>query len=250
MSVPALDGSAVAGGALPLAALIAVAAGFVSFASPCVLPLVPGFLGYVTGLSDPASDRRRVVLGTALFVLGFTTVFVAGMATLAAVSQALIDHRGALMRIGGVIVIVLALVFLGWGSQIQVKPRWRPAAGLAGAPLLGAVFAVGWSPCSGPTLAAINGLIAPLSQSSGTVGRGVVLAMCYSFGLGMPFLLLAAGFARAGRMNGWLRRHQRAVQRAGGILLLVVGVLLVTGWWDAIVTALQNGLIGRVGTLL
>jgi cytochrome c-type biogenesis protein len=238
---------------LPLAVLIALAAGFVSFASPCVLPLVPGFLGYVTGLTEAGFEpaRRRVVLGAAGFVAGFTIVFVVGMAALAAVSQALVEHRSMLMRVGGVVVILLALVFLGIGTQRTGKLPWRPATGLAGAPLLGMVFALGWSPCTGPTLAAISALTAPLADDAGgTVARGVVLAIAYSLGLGLPFLLIAAGLARAGAASSWLRAHQRGVQRAGGALLLVVGVLLATGWWESIVTALQSGLVDRFRTVL
>lgn len=241
-AVALLDGTTVAGGALPLAILVALAAGFVSFASPCVLPLVPGFLGYVTGLSDDAG-RRRTVLGALLFVAGFTVVFVTGMAAAGAVNQLLVEHRTTISRVSGVVVILLALVFLGVGTQRQVKPSWRPATGLAGAPLLGVVFAVGWTPCTGPTLAAIWALL--LTDGGGsTVTRGIVLAVAYSIGLGLPFLLVAAGVARFAGANGWLRRHQRGVQRLGGALLLVVGVLLLTGLWDSMVAWLQGTIVG------
>ena len=164
------DTSTIISGALPLAVLVAVAAGLVSFASPCVLPLVPGFLGYVTGLSDVAlADRRRsrMILGAALFVAGFSVVFIIGALAVSAAGAALAAHQSLLTRIGGAIVIVLALVFLGvgagMGSQREMRTHWRPAAGLAGAPLLGAAFAVGWSPCTGPTLGAIYSLAAPLA---------------------------------------------------------------------------------------
>ncbi len=239
--------SVVVSGSLPVALLVAVAAGVVSFASPCVLPLVPGFLGYVTGLSAPARPSRgRAVLGTALFVLGFTLVYVVGLASVS-VATALIEHQRLVMRIGGAVVILLALVFLGYGErfggQSQFQPRWRPAAGLAGAPLLGAVFAVGWTPCSGPTLGAITALAVPAGSSGGSVGRGVALATAYSLGLGIPFLVLATGWSRAQRASAWLSRHKVGVKRFGGILLLVIGLLLVTGTWEGVTSWLQTRLI-------
>lgn len=243
--------------ALPLAVVVALAAGLVSFASPCVLPLVPGFLGYVTGLSDVALEHRRranLVLGAGLFVLGFTVVFIALVALASAVSFALREHLDLLTRIGGAVVIVLALVFLGVGSGIGMQrtaaPRWKPAAGLAGAPLLGAAFALGWAPCTGPTLAAILALTAPLSADGGAVGRGVVLAVAYSIGLGVPFIAIAAGYSRAGRANAWLRRHQHAIHIGGGILLLAVGLLMVTGVWTDLVAWIQAHLVGGFETVL
>ena len=249
--------STIATAALPVAVLVAVAAGLVSFASPCVLPLVPGFLGYVTGLSDVAIEdrpRSRLVLGALLFVLGFTVVFIVGIALASAVSHALREHLDLLTRIGGGVVILLALIFLGVGSraglQRTLTPRWRPAAGLAGAPLLGAAFALGWAPCTGPTLAAILALTTPLSAGDGTVGRGVVLAVAYSLGLGLPFLLIAGGYSRAGRTSTWLRRHQRGIHVLGGGLLLVVGALMLTGVWTDLMASIQTHLVGRFATVL
>ncbi|MEO7235124.1 MAG: cytochrome c biogenesis protein CcdA, partial [Lapillicoccus sp.] len=157
-------------------------------------------------------------------------------------------------RIGGGVVVVLALVFLGvgtrFGTQRTTGPRWRPAAGLAGAPLLGAAFALGWAPCTGPTLAAILALTAPLSADSGAVGRGVVLAVAYSIGLGMPFVVIAAGYSRAGRASAWLRRHQRAIHHFGGGLLLVVCVLMLSGIWTDLVAWVQAHLVGGFETVL
>jgi cytochrome c-type biogenesis protein len=249
--------AAVATAALPIAVAVALAAGLVSFASPCVLPLVPGFLGYVTGLSDVGLAQRRrsnLVLGALLFVLGFTVVFIVLVAVASAVSYALRENLDLLTRIGGAVVIVLALVFLGVGSQIGLQrnavPSWKPAAGLAGAPLLGAAFALGWAPCTGPTLAAILALTAPLSADSGAIGRGVVLAVAYSIGLGVPFVLIAAGYARAGRTGTWLRRHQRGIHVFGGALLLAVGVLMVTGIWTDLVAWVQAHLVGGFTTVL
>ena len=246
-------GTTIASGALPLALVLALVAGFVSFASPCVLPLVPGFLGYVTGLSDVALEKRgrgRLLLGALLFVLGFSVVFIAVSATASAVGAALFAHRLLLMRVGGVVVIALALVFLGLGTQRTWQPSWRPAAGLAGAPLLGVVFGLGMSPCTGPTFAAILALTVPLSGGGGGVARGVVLAVAYSLGLGLPFLLIAGGYSRAGRASGWLRRHHRAIQVVGGVLLLAVGLLLVTGVWDTLTAQLQSRLVSGFETVI
>lgn len=264
-------GRAVAGGNIVLAVAIAAAAGLVSFASPCVLPLVPGFLGYVTGLGGPdsrartparrrrptgrgplaattrrtpsgaAADRSRVVAGAALFVLGFSVVFLAAMVLATSFGLALIEYRRQLQIAGGVLVIALALVFLGVGGQRTLAPNWRPRAGLWGAPLLGAIFAIGWTPCSGPTLGVISVLAATDSPS---LGRGLALGAAYCLGLGVPFLLLASGWSRAVRVSAWLRRHQRLLHSLGGALLLVVGLLLVTGWWDILVTELQRRLVG------
>jgi cytochrome c-type biogenesis protein len=247
----------VATAALPVAVAIALAAGVVSFASPCVLPLVPGFLGYVTGLSDVALERRRrsnLVLGAVLFVLGFTVVFIVLIALASAVSFALREHLDLLTRVGGGVVIALALVFLGVGSargtQRTLALRWKPAAGLAGAPLLGAAFALGWAPCTGPTLAAILALTAPLSADSGAVGRGIVLAVAYSLGLGVPFILIAAGYSRAGRAGTWLRRHSRGIHLFGGTLLLAVGIFMVTGVWTDLVAWVQTAFVGGFETVL
>lgn len=242
----------VAAGALPVAIAVALLAGLVSFASPCVLPLVPGFLGYVTGLGDVALAERaksRMILGALLFVAGFSAVFIATTAFLASVGAALVEHRTLLMRVGGVLVILMALVFLGAGSQREVKLRFKSAAGLAGAPLLGAVFGIGWAPCTGPTLGAVV-LLATTTGDQQAVTRGIVLAAAYCLGLGLPFLLIAAGFERFGRVSAVLRRHQRGIQLFGGALLLAVGVLLVTGLWEDWTRALQTQLVNGFVTVL
>ncbi len=239
-------GDTVTSGALPLAVAIAAFAGFVSFASPCVLPLVPGFLGYVTGLTgEPLADKRRstTVTGALLFVVGFTAVFVLGSIFVTTAGRALIEHRTLLMRLGGLVVIAMGLVFLGMGSQREAKIAWRPKAGLAGAPLLGAVFALGWAPCTGPTLAAV--LVLASTSVDPQVWRGVVLAVAYGLGLGLPFILIAAGLDRAGRVSGWLRRHQRTIQRVGGAMLVLVGLLMVTGLWEDLNTWLKIELVNE-----
>lgn len=242
----------VTAGALPVAFAVALLAGLVSFASPCVLPLVPGFLGYVTGLGDVALAQRaksRMVLGALLFVAGFSVVFITTTAFLASVGAALVEHRTLLMRLGGLLVILMALVFIGAGSQREVRLHFKPAAGLAGAPVLGAIFGIGWAPCTGPTLGAVM-LLATTTGDQQAVTRGVILAAAYCLGLGVPFLLIAAGFQRFGRISAALRRHQRGIQLLGGALLLAVGVLLVTGLWEDWTRTLQTGLVNGFRTVL
>lgn len=231
-----------------LAAPIALAAGALSFASPCVLPLVPGYLGYVGGL-DRTGDRARsrVVLGAALFVLGFSLVFVLTSIVFGAAGYVLIEYRDLITRIAGVLVILLGLVFVGGLGPLQrrLAPEWRPRAGLIGAPLLGAVFAVGWTPCLGPML----GTIQILALSTGSLGTAAALAVCYSIGLGLPFVLLALGFGWATGAVHVLRRHIRAINLAGGGLLVVIGLLMLSGVWTIAITALQASVGGYVSPL-
>ena len=231
------------GGQLLLGAPLAVAAGALSFASPCVLPLVPGYLGFVGGAEQTADrGRRRVVLGAVLFVLGFSVVFVATSTVFAAAGFFVLRWQDAVTRIAGVVVILLGLVFIGGLGPLQrrVASSRRPRTGLVGAPLLGVIFALGWTPCVGPTLGAIE----TLALSAGSLGASVVLAICYSLGLGVPFVLIAIGFGWATGAVAVVRRHIRAVNLAGGVLLAVVGVLMVSGAWGSLVSALQTSLVG------
>lgn len=232
-------------GSLLLAVPIALLAGLVSFLSPCVLPLVPGYLGYVTGLSGVDLDqqhRGRTVAGAGLFVLGFTAVYVVLGWTFGAVGAWLQEYQGTLMRVLGVVTIVLGLVFAGWipGTDGAVRPGVRPAAGLAGAPLLGAVFALGWTACTGPTLAAILAL----AGLGGDPARGALLATAYCLGLGIPFVLAALAYRRALGAFAVARRHRVAIARAGGIMLVAVGLLLVTGTWGDLLARVQGSITG------
>ena len=235
-----------------LAALgLSVLAGLVSFASPCVVPLVPGYLSYLTAVAgvddaEAPSRRWRVAGSAALFVAGFTAVFLLGTVAVLGMTSALIVNQVVLQRIGGVITILMGLVFIGFVPALQRQVRFAPRrlAGLLGAPLLGAVFALGWTPCLGPTL---TGVIAVASATDGaSVSRGVALVLAYCLGLGIPFVLLALGSGWAVDAFGWLRRHTRAIQIFGGLLLIAVGVALVTGLWNEFVSWVRDSLVSDV----
>ncbi|AXA96202.1 cytochrome c biogenesis protein CcdA [Microbacterium laevaniformans] len=239
-------------GALWLAIPIAMLAGLVSFLSPCVLPLVPGYLGFLGGASGGAGSRSgrptrtgrgRLLLGVVLFIAGFTVVFVAMGVLAGTLGRFFLQYGEVLTRVLGVVVIIMGLVFLGlFGfAQRTMKPQVRSGLGLVGAPLLGVAMGIGWAPCIGPTYAAI--LSISLTQADPT--RAVLLAVAYSLGLGIPFLLLAVGFGWATRSVAFLRRHIRAVNIIGGVLLIVLGLLMVTGLWTAAMSQL-TGVIGGV----
>lgn len=239
LSQTVLDGS------LVLALPIAVAAGLVSFLSPCVLPLVPGYLGYVTGLTgvDLEKQRRgRMVAGMLLFVAGFSVVFVLVGLTAGALGGALLEHRTAVERVLGAVTIGLGLVYLGALPVLQGTKRLdvRPAAGLAAAPLLGVVFGVGWTACTGPTLT----VIVSLSLIDGTAARGALLGAAYCVGLGLPFVAAGLAYRRAMGAFDVVRRHRVAVTRFGGGVLVVVGVLLVTGLWGQWIQSVQGSIAG------
>ena len=248
-------GELVASGPVVLAFLVSALAGLVSFASPCVVPLVPGYLSYlaaVVGVADQPGGvavrtaRLRVAGAALLFVAGFTAVFVLGTVAVLGMTTTLITNQLLLQRIGGVITIVMGLVFVGFIPILQRDARFAPRqlSTLAGAPLLGAVFALGWTPCLGPTL---TGVIAVASATDGAnVLRGVALVIAYCLGLGIPFVLLAFGSARAVSGLAWLRAHARAIQIFGGVLLIVVGTALITGVWNDFVSWVRDAFVSDV----
>lgn len=257
MTVDQID-QLTATGPLLLAMGLAALAGLVSFASPCVIPLVPGYLSYlaaVVGVDRGATGsgavavkgaRLRVAGAAGLFVAGFTVVFLLGTVAVLGMTTALITNQLLLQRLGGVVTILMGLVFIGLVPVLQRDTRFTPRqiSTLGGAPLLGAVFALGWTPCLGPTL---TGVIAVASATEGSnVARGVVLVIAYCLGLGIPFVLLAFGSARAVAGLGWLRRHTRTIQVLGGVLMILVGAALVTGLWNEFVSWIRDAFVSDV----
>ena len=219
-------------GPLLVAAAVAALVGLVGFLSPCVLPLVPGYLSYVAGLSGDAArpSQRRMVFGAVLFVLGFTAIFVAQGVLFGELGSNIRAHELVIERVLGVVTILMGIVFLGAIPALQRE--WRihrlPRAGLLGAPLLGIVFGLAWAPCLTPTLSAVNAL----AYTQGSAERGAFLQVFYCLGLGIPFILVAVGFGWVASALAFVRRHRRLISQVGGVLLIVIGVLLVTGEWN------------------
>jgi cytochrome c-type biogenesis protein len=244
MSVGSSFANAVTDGPLLLALPVAAAAGLVSFLSPCCLPLMPGYLSYVTGLAgselaagegsvlvvERTRRKGRVIVGSMLFVLGFSVVFVSEGLLFGGLGALLAEHRVGIERVLGVVTIGMGLAFAGLlpGLDRDLRVHNLPSTGLAGAPLLGIVFGLGWTPCLGPTLAAVQGLA--FTQSS--AGRGALLTTAYCLGLGIPFVLTGVAFEQALRAFAVVKRHYGVVKGIGGGLLVLVGVLLVTGLWE------------------
>lgn len=241
-------------GALWLAIPLAMLAGLVSFVSPCVLPLVPGYLGFIGGAvganpSGPSigsgtqngtrtqtTTRNRMLVGVLLFILGFTVVFVGITALSGTFGVFVLEWSGLITQILGVLIIAMGFIFLGYFgfAQREMRMQVKSTTGLIGAPLLGVALGLSWAPCMGPTLTAI----VALSFNMGTPWRASLLGVAYSLGLGIPFLLVALGFGWATRAVGFVRRHIRVVNIVGGVLLIVLGVLMATGIWTEIMSKL------------
>jgi len=237
-------GALVLGGNLTVAIPLALLAGLVSFASPCVLPLVPSYLAYVGGFTGTDSGegqrkgRSRLLLGVLLFILGFSLVFVTFGILFGTAGLLLRPWMDLILRVAGVIVIVMGLVFIGQVTFLQrtIRPSWKVATGLAGAPLLGIVFGLGWAPCVGPTLTAVYAIALDGSDPV----RGALLGLAYCLGLGIPFLLVALGLGWVTGSVAWLKRHIRLINIIGGSLLVLIGLLMVTGVWRLFISNLGS----------
>lgn len=234
---------AAVGGSMALALPVALLAGLVSFFSPCVVPLLPGYVSYATGLGaaevvEGSPRRGRMLAGTSLFVLGFAAVFVLTGVVAGAAGRVLAEYRDVITRVLGVVIIVLGLIFAGVLKigQRDLRSHRIPAVGVAAAPLIGVVFALGWTPCLSPTL----GVVVNLGFNEGTAVRGGLLGFVYALGLGIPFVLAGLAFTKMASAVAYFRERQQLVMRIGGVLLIIVGLLLVTGTWNMLTALLRQ----------
>jgi len=234
---------AAVGGSMALALPVALLAGLVSFFSPCVVPLLPGYVSYATGLGaaevvEGSPRRGRMLAGTSLFVLGFAAVFVLTGVVAGAAGRVLAEYRDVITRVLGVVIIVLGLIFTGVLKigQRDLRSHRIPAVGVAAAPLIGVVFALGWTPCLSPTL----GVVVNLGFNEGTAVRGGLLGFVYALGLGIPFVLAGLAFTKMASAVAYFRERQQLVMRIGGVLLIIVGLLLVTGTWNMLTALLRQ----------
>jgi cytochrome c-type biogenesis protein len=234
---------AAVGGSMALALPVALLAGLVSFFSPCVVPLLPGYVSYATGLGaaevvEGSPRRGRMLAGTSLFVLGFAAVFVLTGVVAGAAGRVLVEYRDVIARVLGVVIIVLGLIFAGVLKigQRDLRSHRIPAVGVAAAPLIGVVFALGWTPCLSPTL----GVVVNLGFNEGTAVRGGLLGFVYALGLGIPFVLAGLAFTKMASAVAYFRERQQLVMRIGGVLLIIVGLLLVTGTWNMLTALLRQ----------
>lgn len=237
-------------GPMLLAVPVAILAGIVSFASPCVVPLLPGYFAFVTGMSGASTGQRSkavLLTGVGLFVLGFSVVFVLLGVALGSLGVAVRPWLAVIMPVMGAVVVLMGFSFLGWipGLQGERRMHFVPRQGLLGAPLLGIVFGLGWAPCIGPTLATVLSL----SLNEASALRGAMLAAAYAAGLGIPFLLIAMGAHRSTATVAFLRQHRVAIMRIGGAMLVLIGLALMTGLWTTWTQSLQ-GLIGGFVTVI
>jgi cytochrome c-type biogenesis protein len=231
------------GGSMALALPVALLAGLISFFSPCVVPLLPGYLSYATGLGaaevvEGSPHRGRMLAGASLFVLGFAVVFVVTGVVAGSAGQLLVEYRDVITRVLGVLIIVLGLIFAGVLriGQRDLRIHWIPAVGVAAAPLVGVVFALGWTPCLSPTL----GVVVNLGFNEGTAARGALLGFAYALGLGIPFLIAGLAYARMARTIAFLRERQQLIMRIGGVFMIIVGLLLITGAWNTLTAIMRQ----------